>query len=191
MSLTSSQTSLVKDSIAVVLKWKLDSVIEPSSALIHSHQTKQYIKYLFAEHLGPNVSCTYGIPFVLLTLDLNTWQLIWQMHWASSLYFYYWQFESVYLWLHIFLPVSFLPWPSIMKIQQQHKIQHIWMSQWCEGHSKFGRVWVLHTAEVICLEFQNLNREINTCDDLNDSVPDVIFYLCVLNEFDNDINVPD
>lgn len=31
----------------------------------------------------------------------------------------------------------------------------------------------------------------NTCDDLNDSVPDIVLYFSILDEFDHHIHIPD
>lgn len=68
----------------------------------------------------------------------------------------YLQLGNVCLLLHKFSLEIFQPWQDTQKIQQQHKLQHILMFQWCEEQIMFGIIWKRHTVEVIYLHFQNL-----------------------------------
>jgi len=47
-----------------------------------------------------------------------------------------------------------------------------------------------HSFEVIYSHCRNLNNNKNTCDNLDYSIPNVILDLCILDKFDNDVNIP-
>jgi len=77
-----------------------------------------------------------------------------------------------------------------MKTKKQHNFQHIPKYQSHVEGSKLLEVLLLHNFEGQRLPVQNLSKWILTCNDLDDTIPNIVLNFCILDKFNNHIHIP-